>query len=170
MGRTQDLPPACVIDTNVLFDAVDGGILPDIFRLDCVFLTTDIAVREVRTISLADLLSLGLKVRELPGEEVLEMLEIRGKYSALSMEDISVMVLARHTGAVLLSGDGPLRTVARREGVEVHGSLWVLDRLVAGGILSPQRAAGAIEMMRQNGSRLPEEECEPRIRRWEEMK
>lgn len=59
MGRTQDLPQVCVIDTNVLFDAVVGGILPDLFGLACVFLITDIAVREVRTIPLPDLLDLG---------------------------------------------------------------------------------------------------------------
>lgn len=170
MGRTQDLPPACVIDTNVLFDAVDGEILLDLFRLDCRFLTTDIAVREVKTIPLADLLNLGLKVRELPGEQVQEMFELQGKNPALSTQDTSVLVLARHTGAVLLSGDGPLRKVSQHEGVVLHGTLWVLDRLVAGGILSPQRAAGAIEMMRQKGSRLPEEECERRGQQWREMK
>jgi len=94
------------------------------------------------------------------------MLELRGKNPPLSIADLSVLVLARQTGAVLLSGDGPLRTVARREGVEVHGILWVLDRLVAGGVLSGRRAAEVIGVMRQNGSRLPEEECERRIRAW----
>jgi hypothetical protein len=169
MGSTQDLPPACVIDTNVIFDAVAGGILPDLFRLDCVFLTTDIIVSiEVKTIPLADLLNLGLKVRGLSGEQVLEMLEIRGKNPALSMQDISALVLARHTGAVLLSGDGPLRKVSQHEGVVLHGTLWVLDHLVAGGILSPPRAAEAIKMMRQKGRWLPVQECEQRIREWGE--
>ncbi len=166
MGHKAGPSPVCVIDTNVLFDAVAGGILPDLFGLACVFLITDIAVREVRTIPLPDLLDLGLEIRELTGVQVLEMLELRGKNAPLSIADLSVLVLARQTGAVLLSGDGPLRTVARREGVEVHGILWVLDRLVAGGVLSGRRAAEVIGVMRQNGSRLPEEECERRIRAW----
>ncbi len=166
MGHKAGPSPVCVIDTNVLFDAVAGGILPDLFGLPYVFLITDIAVREVRTIPLPDLLDLGLEIRELTGVQVLEMLELRGKNPPLSIADLSVLVLARQTGAVLLSGDGPLRTVARREGVEVHGILWVLDRLVAGGVLSGRRAAEVIGVMRQNGSRLPEEECERRIRAW----
>jgi predicted nucleic acid-binding protein len=165
--RVQDLPPVCVIDANVLFDAATGGFLPELFSLDYVFLTTDIMVHDdVKSISLADLLILGLKIRELPGEQVLEMVELRGKYLTLSIQDISVMLLARHMGAVLLSGDGPLRKIAEQEGVVLHGTLWVLDLLVARGILSRARAAGAIETMQQNGRWLPGGECERRIRAW----
>ncbi|QSZ66360.1 hypothetical protein RJ40_02020 [Methanofollis aquaemaris] len=164
MRRTQGIPPTCVVDANVLFDLVAGGILHDLFSLDCVFLTTDIVVHEVRTVPLTDLR--GLEIRELPGEQVIEMLELRKNYPALSMEDISVMVLARHTGAVLLSGDGPLRKTAREEGVVLHGTLWLMDHLVAGEIVTPSRAARAIETMRQNGRWLPGEECELRVRMW----
>lgn len=170
MHHTQDLPSACVIDTNVLFDAVAGGYLHELFSLECAFLTTDIAFREVRTIPAVDLHNFGLKIRGLDGKQVLEMFKLRGNYPALSMEDISVMVLARHTGAILLSGDGPLRRAARKEGVILHGSLWVLDILVAVGRLSPYKAIEAIEMMQQKGSRLPGEECDRRIRDWKDMR
>ncbi|QYZ78230.1 DUF3368 domain-containing protein [Methanofollis formosanus] len=170
MQHTQDLPPACVIDTNVLFDAVAGEYLPDLFRLECIILTTDIAVHEVKTIPFMDLHNLGLKIQDLSGEQILEMVELRERYPALSMEDISVMVLAQHTGAFLLSGDGPLRKAARQEGVTFHGTLWILDNLVARRILLPRRAAEAIEMMQEKGSRLPGEECERRIREWKERR
>ncbi|QYZ78125.1 hypothetical protein E2N92_01095 [Methanofollis formosanus] len=168
MRRTQGIPPTCAVDANVLFDLFAGGVLHDLFSLECVFLTTDIVAHEVRTIPLTDLLCLGLEIRELPGEQVLEMLELRKNYPALSMEDISVMVLARHSGAVLLTGDGTLRKTAREEGVVLHGTLWLMDLLVAGEIVTPSRAAGAIETMRQNGRWLPGEECERRIDGWRE--
>ncbi|MDD3622177.1 MAG: hypothetical protein PHQ81_07210 [Methanofollis sp.] len=91
----------------MLFDAVAGGYLHELFSLECAFLTTDIAFREVRTIPAVDLHNFGLKIRGLDGKQVLEMFKLRGNYPALSMEDISVMVLARHTGAILLSGEWP---------------------------------------------------------------
>ena len=148
----QAPPPVCVIDANVLFDAATGGFLPELFSLDCLFLTTDIVVHdEVKTIPLANLLILGLEIRELPGEQVLEMVETRRKYLTLSIQDISVMVLARHTGAVHLSGDGPLRKIAEG-GVVLHGTL--------------REAAGATETMQQNGRWVPGEEYEQKIWEW----
>ncbi|NLM30773.1 MAG: DUF3368 domain-containing protein [Methanomicrobiales archaeon] len=167
MKRMQDLPPVCIIDANVLFDAEAGGFLPDLFCLDCLFLTTDIvAHNEIKSIPHADLLALGLRIQELSGDQILEMIEIRRRYLALSIPDISVMLLARRMGAVLLSGDGPLRKIAEEEGVVLHGTLWILDHLVSREILSRTRAAGAVEAMQQNGCWLPGVECRRRIRAW----
>lgn len=171
MKRMQGLPPVCVIDANVLFDAEAGGFLQDLFCLDCVFLTTDIVVHnEIKSIPHADLLTLGLRIQGLSGDQILEMVDIRRKYLALSIPDISVMLLARHMGATLLSGDGPLRKIAGEEGVVLHGTLWVLDRLVAGEILSRARAARAIEAMQQSGRWLPGVECRRRMQEWGQEK
>jgi predicted nucleic acid-binding protein len=54
-----------------------------------------------------------------------------------------------------LTGDAALRQAARDHGVEVHGTLWIVEQLVRAGILSAVRARTAFDAMREAGSRLP---------------
>ena len=72
----------------------------------------------------------------------------------------------RTRGLVLLTGDGHLRQAARREGVEVHGVLWVLDGLLEDRGLTAREAIQALRRMLDAGARLPEPEWRRRLRAW----
>jgi predicted nucleic acid-binding protein len=86
---------------------------------------------------------------------------------SLSFEDCSVLLLAIQMEAALLTGDADLRRAAEMESVEVHGLLWVLDELVAGRQLSPNRAAAVLqELLKNPRARLPKAECNARLERW----
>ena len=63
-------------------------------------------------------------------------------------------------GRTFVDGDGT------REGVVVHGTLWVLDATVRLGVVSPVQAAQALEQMLERGSRLPQTERQKRLRQW----
>ena len=77
-------------------------------------------------------------------------------YPRPSLRDLTSLVVARDAGVVLLTGDGALRKAAAKEGVEVHGVLWVLDRLVGEAGLSPPEAARSLRLMVRGGAWLPE--------------
>lgn len=88
------------------------------------------------------------------------------RYRTVSANDLFALVLARMQKATLLTGDRHLTGVAGREGVATHGTLWVLDEMVCLGIIARGEAAQALEQMLERGSRLPQAECQQRLRQW----
>jgi predicted nucleic acid-binding protein len=83
------------------------------------------------------------------------------------LNDCSVLFLARKLDALLLAGDKPLRIEAERRRIEVHGTLWILDQLVAEDVISTKNAAARLRGLLDAGRFLPLGESEKRIRLWE---
>ena len=48
----------------------------------------------------------------------------------------------------------------------MRGTLWVLGEMVRLGVITPSQAAQALERMLARGSRLPQAECQKRLRQW----
>jgi len=82
------------------------------------------------------------------------------------VNDLLALVLARALEATLLTGDRHLRRVAAQEGVDVHGTLWVLDEMVRLEVITPPQATQALERMLAQARRLPRAECQRRLRQW----
>jgi predicted nucleic acid-binding protein len=59
-----------------------------------------------------------------------------------------------------------LREIAAEAGVEVHGTLWILDKMVCRNLISPRDAADALESMISKGSRFPRSESGRRMKQW----
>jgi len=71
--------------------------------------------------------------------------------------------------AIILTGDGLLRRTAEKLGYEVHGIIWVLDRLIEKGILTCSIARDKlIELMAIN-KRLSKTLCDNRLETWNKM-
>ncbi|NPV81898.1 MAG: hypothetical protein HPY52_16830 [Firmicutes bacterium] len=70
---------------------------------------------------------MGLRNFELPGSQVLKVLELASKYRGPSRADLFALALAIALPGVLLISDKRLREAAENEGVPVHGTLWLLD-------------------------------------------
>ncbi len=92
------------------------------------------------------------------------MLEVS---KAAGFNDCSVLYLAEKMKVPLLSGDNALRRSAEKRGVEVKGTLWVFDQLVSRKLLKPSVAAQKLRHLLQDERRLPQEECQTRMERWE---
>ncbi len=80
-----------------------------------------------------------------------------------SRQDLFALVLSREIEAILLTGDGSLREAAEREGVQVHGTIWLLDQMVEHEIIDKQERAASLKLMVESGSRLPWEEIKARL-------
>lgn len=118
------------------------------------------------TVDQSLLVELGLNVRTLSGEELNQIATLNGRYPGPSPKDLGVLVVAGADDGIVVTGDAPLRAAAEAEGLTVHGVLWMLDQLVEQDITAPSRSAAALDAMVQQGSRLPEEPIEKRLRRW----
>src|SRR5690606_3227487 len=109
------------------------------------FRTTDIVFREVKSFDRTVLTDLGLTVVTLRPQQLAAIPPLSSLYPRASRRDLSALVVAHDLdaagGATLVTGDGALRKAAETEGVPVHGTLWLLDRMVDGGLVTASHAA-----------------------------
>jgi predicted nucleic acid-binding protein len=56
-----------------------------------------------------------------------------------------------------------MREVAEKIGIEVHGSIWIIDELVGKTLISTEKAITLLEQLLLTNSRLPRDEIEKRI-------
>jgi predicted nucleic acid-binding protein len=164
----MDSPYRLVTDASILFDAVKGGILHEMFQLPFIFITSDfVAYRELKTPPLSSFEKAGIRIEELSGSQIRMLEKIHTSYRNLSVNDISVFILAKDQGVTLVTGDDALRKYAESYGVQVHGILWILDELVGNEIISKNDAAITLRRMLDYGCRLPKIECDDRFSRWD---
>lgn len=156
----------CVTDTNVWIDLDAANLIDLIFELPWRLCAPDVIVAELERPEGEALVRRGLVVRDLPGAGVAAVVDLAARYPRPSRADLFALVLAQREGAALLTGDRHLREAAEREGLEVHGTLWIVDRLMDFSLLSGPDAAKALLRMREAGRRLPAEEVEKRLRTW----
>lgn len=156
-----------VTDANIIIDLDAGGLLEEIFRLPGMeFCTPDVLYLEELAEHYGVLPGLGLKVVSQPAEAVEYVAQLRPRYRGPSTNDLFALAMARNFACALLSGDLALRTAAEAEGVEVHGTLWLVERLLQAHIVSLDRVVAAYDAMKRDGSRLPWGEVEAQIARW----
>lgn len=159
----------CVVDANILIDLHHGEILPKLFALpDLAICAPDVLIAELTKGEPdgAALVDMGIEERSFSGEQVAEVERLRVVYQKPSLKDLFALLLARDTKALLLTGDANLRKAAQTESVACHGTLWVLDRMVATGVLATADAKDTLKRMLACGRRLPAGECTQRIARW----
>ncbi len=158
---------SCVADANVLIDLHHGRALLVAARFFDFLVPDVIVVEELRSPGGPTLVHQGvIRMAQFSATDLMEVLVLRERYTGPSLPDLFALHLARTRGLVLLTGDGHLRRAARREGVEVHGVLWVLDGLVEARGFTPDEAAQALRRMLEAGARLPEPEWRRRLRAW----
>ena len=123
-------------DTNVWIDFQEIGHLDHPFRLDFEYYISRDTFREefLKSESMKnDLVNLGLQHADVTDEEFMEAIAFQACYQELSLYDTFALAIAKLRGWTLLTGDMPLRKAAVKEGVEVHGTIWVYDQLKAQG-------------------------------------
>ena len=122
-----------VNDASCLIDLGKGGLLPFLCSLPYRFIVP-LPIRTSETLSLTDqdwhgLDSAGMVTHDLTPTEVEAAFGIKGNNPALSANDCFCFVTAQVNDGILLTGDAQLAQAARRNGLSVHGVLWVIDQL-----------------------------------------
>ena len=112
------------------------------------------------------LMARGLMVETLTSQEVEQLFVLMAEHGNSALADVSCYLVAKTQGVPLLTGDGRLRKRAVKDGVQVHGALWLLDQLIAHQVIATAHAAAALQAMLDAGTRLPLAECEQRLAAW----
>lgn len=118
------------------------------------------------------LLDNGLKLVDLPGEEVRRAIQLGSDFPALSIHDCFAFALAKsNPDSILLTGDGQLRIVASQHQVEVHGVLWAIDEIHGATTATAIQLIQALKLFDSDPLifRLPGRELKAYIRRYEAM-
>lgn len=155
-----------ISDTNIWIDFGRADLLDALFALPFTFVSTDIVVDELNHPDPDELVQRGLVVQGLDETEVQSLFGLMAEHGNSSLADVSCYLVAKAQGRPLLTGDGRLRKQALKDGVQVHGALWLLDELVSHAVIKPARAAAALQTMLDQGARLPPHECTQRIIKW----
>lgn len=156
-----------VADANIWIDFNHAGRSKEIFALPFEICTTDFIAAELKNPDISNLKSLGLRVESLSAEKVQTLFDLANKYRKPSLPDLSCLLLAKDKNCGLLTGDNNLRAASKEEGVKVHGTLWLLDKLVENKVLKKKSASQALTKMMEHGARLPADECSIRLKNWE---
>lgn len=162
-----------VSDTNIFIDLVKLELLGDFFSLPWDIHTTDFVISELevpeqKAAVTAFIKRKKLTVGKLDAEEVgiiVERSEETG--GKISITDFSVCHYAQKNNYTLLTGDMNLRKVAIKENISVHGILFLFDEFVKHAILPPEFAADTLKKLKEINTRLPLDEVNSRINKWE---
>ncbi|MEW6372200.1 MAG: type II toxin-antitoxin system VapC family toxin [Pseudomonadota bacterium] len=158
-----------ISDTNIWIDFRNAGLLDVLFSLPFTLCCTDFVLSELDDFDHAALRAKGLQVDELDENAISQLFDLTSQHNNSSLADVSCYHLAKSTGRPLLTGDGQLRKQAAKDGLKVHGALWLLDRLVETALVPPNRAAVGLTTMLSAGARLPKAECEARLAAWNKV-
>jgi hypothetical protein len=131
---------------------------------------TDILREELLNPPFDSLAEMGLLDEPLTPAEVAEIPGFVERYPKLSYYDVSVMILARSKSTVLISGDEALRYAAADNGVDCHGTCWLIDYLASEGHITYSEAIGAYNMIRDKPRYPPKEECHTLLAGWKQRK
>jgi hypothetical protein len=157
-----------VSDTSVLIDLERGSLLKTAFDLPYEFAVPDILYeQEIKDYNGEELISLGLRVEELGESTVSAAIGFRRRKPAISVPDSFALALAQAESWTLLTGDGPLRKLAKDESVKCHGTLWIFDQMYTRGVAEPRVLYDGLNAIASHSRcRLPRVEINIRLRQY----
>jgi hypothetical protein len=134
-----------------------GGLLRLMFRFEATFAVPDVLFEEELRTYHPELLRLGLKPLGMREDTVGYAARLVEKYRSLgaSTNDLLALALAKQEKCPLLTGDGRLRTAGQTEGIEVHGTLWLIEQLIKASAITVRQVEAGYAKMREAARRLP---------------
>lgn len=159
-------------DANILIDLELAGLFDSYFELRIETHTSDFIVQELRQggheAALSHIRADRIRMHEFTEPQLSKIVALYEEVqSGPDLADCSVLYLARELDATLLTNEKPLRKAAGKRCIEVHGTLWILDRLVETKLLAPAEAAACIKRLLAANRYLPKSACNERLRNWE---
>lgn len=149
-----------ISDASVLIDIECGKLSNAMFSLPWKFAVPDILFAEELQTRHGHLKRLGLIIKSMDGELIADAYSLRQKFTKTSVNDLLALILAKHEGCQLLTGDKALKDVAKQLSIVVHGTLWLVDQMVKHQKITIEVARKSFQRMRNLGSRLPWHEVE----------
>lgn len=164
-----------VSDTNIFIDLISVDLLDGFFSLPWEIHTTDMVIDELIRSEQHEAIEQfrqngSLNIKSFDGEELLQIVKMKTERqtSNASIQDCSVWKLAKDLECALLTGDNKLRRVVQNDNIEVHGILYLFDKMLEHEIMDNETAIDKLKSLYSINSRLPKEEIDKRITLWKE--
>lgn len=164
-----------VSDTNIFIDLINVDLLDGFFNLPWEIHTTDMVIDEIIRSEQHEAIEQfrqngSLNIKSFDGEELLQIVKMKTERqtSNASIQDCSVWKLAKDLECALLTGDNKLRKVVQNDNIEVHGILYLFDKMLEHEIMDNETAIDKLKSLYSINSRLPKEEIDKRITLWKE--
>jgi predicted nucleic acid-binding protein len=159
-----------ITDTNVFFDIMGIGALPEFFALDLEIYTTDFVIQEIlgsdqREQIESFIRAKSLNVFKFTGDELDEINNFQTRRFFNGITDKTVLWKSYQLKCALLTGDKKLRSEAEDLNIEVHGSIWVIEELVEKQIITKIKGTGLLETLKLINSSLPHDEIDKLLQR-----
>lgn len=159
-----------ITDVSVLFDLYQLGILPEFFALKAEISTTSFVYNEIVVANQVIEFevykrSQKLNIILLTEEDQEAVNQFTTKRNLKSLPDKTMLWKSIQLSCALLTCDRKLKLEAKEHGVEVHGSIWVIEKLVEENILDKSIAIVLLEKLKTVNDRLPMEEIDKVIKR-----
>ncbi len=144
-----------ISDANILIDSEVGNFSAHLFQLSYEIAVPDVLFESELQERHVHLLQIGLKLKSLTSQAVQMTEHLSIKYPRPSLLDCMTLALAIQEHCPLLTGDKDLRNAAKMEGIEVHGTIWILEKLLEKKLIDQNQARHSVNQMKNKGSRLP---------------
>ena len=158
-----------VFDANIFIDMLHAELLPDFLKLRYVKCAPPDVIDEVQEAEkhlLFEAITSG-QVNVPVIEDLTPIVELKKRHTPLSFQACACLHLALDLGAMLVTGEKPLRRIAGSiYKLEVHGSLFIFDQLVKDNLLSHRIAHERLSRLLATGTYLPHGECQKRLKAW----
>lgn len=154
-----------ISDTNIFFDIIAIGALPEFFGLDYEICTTDFVLSEIHRSDQHDeieyfIRSGKLTIFSLTDREISEIESMVTTRIFKGITDKTVLWKSIQLSCVMLTGDKKLRLEASERGLEVHGSIWVIEQLLSEKLVSVLKAIEFLENLKTANPGLPEDDID----------
>ncbi len=152
-------------DANLFIDLIEINLLESFFELPLFFHTTNLVLNEL-DIAQGEQIKLfvlkgKLKIRDLDREEIESLGLLAVQSRKLSIADLSLYFHAKELNyCMILTGDNKLKKEAQKQGFEVHGILWVFEKLVENKLIINDIAVEKLQELMRINMWLPLAECE----------
>ncbi len=154
-----------VSDANIFIDFESAGLLAELFQLPHEIVVPDVLYEQELAEQHADLLELGLRKQSLNEAQVAESYSLQARYKGPSAMDLLSLTLAKSLQCPLVTGDRRLREAAESEGLQLLGTLSLMEHLFIAGILDLPGVESAYQEMIAAGRRLPKRDIDAQIAR-----
>ncbi len=155
-----------VSDANILIDIEVAGLTDAMFSLPYEYITPDSLFEQELRECHGELLDKGLQLAELEPDKVERVQQLAQQFKGASNHDLEALVLAELKAIPLLTGDKKLRQVCLEINIDVRGTLWLVEQMLLGQIITVTEAEKAYDFMEEDGSRLPWDEIKKQITKW----
>lgn len=162
---------SAVIDVNVFLDLIKLQMLAWLFKIGFrVYTTQEIVdqLNENQSELLKEFIESGqLTVYRLSENELEEVSSLTA-LRALELGDKSVAWLSIHLKGIVISGNLLLGKFCQSRQLEVEGMIWFFDLLIEKQFITYAFAVQKMVQLLKINRRIPREECEKRIKEWED--